>query len=1482
MLAHGEGLQTGLSLASYVAVRTAKDGCASLLRAPCPPPVRSLGSVSEKSQQECSGARLPGSLSFCSCRRCSNSSSSSRNLGSRESGDVRDSSRRGSRFQAAKKTSRRAELQAARRGQRERAKYGLRGRRLGEASHPGPRWRHIGFLLLQMWSVACLVLQGGAMLSCGRANITFEECACSHRDRHARLERRQLAKLAQLERAAYEIYSSAPFASTRLSRGTTRLLRARRNSHAPTVDKAWRHHGLHETARYGLRARRVGEASNPGPEFQRRSQILHDAYERQYGAGRVQPPDHELRAATAFDNGIRDAVKMLVALAARARAAGDPSGSIPACVRHQRWSAWIVPFVWLAASDSELAHPLLQWVARTTMDANEITSASGEPLSIAAALQEGVAALRAEFRSRGIDSKERLVTWARDRGYGSTRLDQHIHWQCQEFILDTTIEADVAVANLELAFIGLAMHFVHEPALVEITQEHLNVRRHRLQPNSSSQPARMSPSANGQPTAAAWNFMRELDLDAELRKTARTVRDPPRWFRGCLRQAFLLAMRSREHHEIAAWKLFVLTPRMLLGPTQCGGDMGKRIFQDRMRRFQQGDWASLLEEAASEATKQPRRQSGKGHRPSIHEQAERKVQNRELSRARTLLTSSGLAPGNQETLEKLRKRPCSDRPQAIPAEALQYQPTQKLQLDRFELLRALRSAGRGSAQDLAGMRYEHLRVLLDDDEAWEAFSGLAQDFARADVPAEVMSALRMGRLTALRKKEDEVRGIVAGSILRRLVCKALSSQFSDAFMARTAPYQFALQTRAGTDSLAHALRFVTDKDEHIVVVSLDGVGAFDHVRRSAFFSKLLRCEELRGLLPLVSALYGDTSRFIWTDDAGIQHEVRQTEGGEQGCPLMPALFSLAQHDALESANQELLPDERILAFLDDLYIITSEARAAEAFTTVASHVHEQAGVQSHEGKLKVWSRGGGDAPADLLEINEHAWTASLPDVDNGIVVLGVPLGKPQFVSNHARKRMEAENKLLQQLPRFNNPQVAWDLLAYCAVPRANHTLRTLPPSESVGYAAAHDTAVWQALVQILGAEEHGDDPWARDLALLPARLGGLGLRSAQLTAEAAYLASWVDALPVLAAKTPDIATAVLADLERQDGPEVSCMQEVAQAREHLVQRGASELPQWHEALTGAEAPQPDTNDDVESARGWQWYACSTFENHFLEHVLKPGSEPARRALLLSQGGSGGAWLRAIPSERVFGMSPLRFQVAMRRRLRWPLPLTRHTCRGKSCRVLHDALGDHPASCPRSGLLKLRSRPVEKVWARICREAGARVRENVLLHEAGVPVDPSDGRKIEVVATGLPVEQGIPLAIDATLVSPLGVDGVPRPGAADDIGVALGHGRRDKRRTYPELLTSSQLRLVVAGIEVGGRTSHEVTKLLGEMSAYKARSEPEALRSSAARAWRSRWAVMLSVVTQDALAATLVDDGVDFLDAVGVGAPLSADVWLDER
>ena len=84
----------------------------------------------------------------------------------------------------------------------------------------------------------------------------------------------------------------------------------------------------------------------------------------------------------------------------------------------------------------------------------------------------------------------------------------------------------------------------------------------------------------------------------------------------------------------------------------------------------------------------------------------------------------------------------------------------------------------------------------------------------------------------------------------------------------------------------------------------------------------LRVNRAASILLFVRMFYGQQSIYMWQDSEATVHDILQGEGGEQGDPLMPALFSLGEHEALEAARARLQPDEILVAFLDDIYFIT--------------------------------------------------------------------------------------------------------------------------------------------------------------------------------------------------------------------------------------------------------------------------------------------------------------------------------------------------------------------------------------------------------------------------------------------------------------------------------------------------------------------------------------------------------------------------------
>ena len=85
----------------------------------------------------------------------------------------------------------------------------------------------------------------------------------------------------------------------------------------------------------------------------------------------------------------------------------------------------------------------------------------------------------------------------------------------------------------------------------------------------------------------------------------------------------------------------------------------------------------------------------------------------------------------------------------------------------------------------------------------------------------------------------------------------------------------------------------------------------------------------------------------------------------------------------------------------------------------------------------------GPAPPGIAELGDDVWRGDLRSDQRGIVVLGTPVGHPDFIQAWATRRLEDEEQLLRQLPKLPDLQCPW-------------LLRTVPPQEILAYARAHD------------------------------------------------------------------------------------------------------------------------------------------------------------------------------------------------------------------------------------------------------------------------------------------------------------------------------------------------------------------------------------------------------------------------------------------
>ena len=68
---------------------------------------------------------------------------------------------------------------------------------------------------------------------------------------------------------------------------------------------------------------------------------------------------------------------------------------------------------------------------------------------------------------------------------------------------------------------------------------------------------------------------------------------------------------------------------------------------------------------------------------------------------------------------------------------------------------------------------------------------------------------------------------------------------------------------------------------------------------------------------------------------GTAQHIPQGEGGEQGDPLMPMLYALGQHGSLVATQERMLGNEKVFAYLDDVYLASGPGRVEQVQSIMA-------------------------------------------------------------------------------------------------------------------------------------------------------------------------------------------------------------------------------------------------------------------------------------------------------------------------------------------------------------------------------------------------------------------------------------------------------------------------------------------------------------------------------------------------------------------
>ena len=272
--------------------------------------------------------------------------------------------------------------------------------------------------------------------------------------------------------------------------------------------------------------------------------------------------------------------------------------------------------------------------------------------------------------------------------------------------------------------------------------------------------------------------------------------------------------------------------------------------------------------------------------------------------------------------------------------------------------------------------------------------------------------------------------------------------------------------------------------------------------------------------------------------------------------MMPLLFSMGQHPALEAVQAQLIQGEFLFAYLDDIYVVNSPKRTGTMYTLLQHALWRVAGICIHQGKTKIWNRVRVKPEScDALERMAHiedptscVWRGSeVPTVRQGMKVLGTPVGHMDFVRNHLERTSADHQLLMDRISMLEDLQSSWLLLVHCAAARANYMMRAVELEAAQDSAPSHKS---RSHITTTRRQRHRVNashigrPWVEECG----------------SHKQAYWASWADCFSMVQQRHPHVAAALVTEL--QGSPTSSFLQAASQCRAELTGKMEFAPPSW--------------------------------------------------------------------------------------------------------------------------------------------------------------------------------------------------------------------------------------------------------------------------------------------------------------------------------
>ena len=223
--------------------------------------------------------------------------------------------------------------------------------------------------------------------------------------------------------------------------------------------------------------------------------------------------------------------------------------------------------------------------------------------------------------------------------------------------------------------------------------------------------------------------------------------------------------------------------------------------------------------------------------------------------------------------------------------------------------------GKGTAPGPSGIPPEHLRTtpMAANNRMSSALVSLTRvvnNMAAGACPDPVVPFLCGARLHAALKKDQTIRPIAFGDLIRRLVAKCMAFSLAEGAAAVLAPHQMGVGVRNGCEAIVHSVRKAMEKDPTKMLLQLDLINAFNTADRGTALQEI--ANHFPEALAWVKICYAASSQLLFGNKvilSGCRFH--------QGDPLAALLFALVLMGVIHIISEQVLGLDVNAWYLDD-------------------------------------------------------------------------------------------------------------------------------------------------------------------------------------------------------------------------------------------------------------------------------------------------------------------------------------------------------------------------------------------------------------------------------------------------------------------------------------------------------------------------------------------------------------------------------------